>query len=77
MEMHEVGHAGLPKVIESGERTREGFFSYQAAMVFPAPDDSHVAIIMKMARLDYEGNSYGFMSSGTTRIPDMVVEDGE
>jgi len=77
LEMHEIGHAGMPKVIESGERTREGLFDYQAAMVFPAPDDSHVAIIMKMARVDYEGDSYGFMSSGTTRIPDMVVEDGE
>ena len=77
LEMHEVGHAGVPKVIESGERIREGILSYQAAMVFPAPDDSHVAIILKMERVDYEGSSYGFMSNGTTRIADMVVEDGD
>ena len=74
--MLEVGHAGISKVIETGKRTREGLFDYQVAMVFPAPDDRHVAIIMQMSRVDYEGSSLGFMSNGTTRIP-ALVEDGE
>ena len=75
LEMFEVGHAGMPKLIESGERTREGIFSYLPAMVFCAPDDSHVAILVRTSRLDFEGHSYGFMSNGTARIPDMVVDD--
>lgn len=69
LEMFEVGHAGMPKLIESGERTREGIFGYLPAMVFCAPDDSHVAILVQTSRLDFEGPSYGFMSNGTVRIP--------
>ncbi|MFT5686080.1 MAG: putative secreted protein [Myxococcota bacterium] len=75
LQMYEVGHAGMPKLIESGKRTRDGVFGYLPVMVFCAPDDEHVAIIVQTSRLDFEGPSYGFMSNGTVRIPGMVVED--
>ncbi|MDG1479072.1 MAG: hypothetical protein P8R54_05740 [Myxococcota bacterium] len=77
LEMFEVGHAGMPKLIESGARMRAGIFDYLPAMVFCAPDDSHVAILIQTSRLDFEGHSYGFMSNGTARIPDMVVDEEE
>ena len=75
LEMYEVGHAGMPKVIEAGTRHRDGVLRYSVHSVFFAPDDSHVAILIEKKQQDYEAVGTSYMTNAATMFPPWDTED--
>jgi hypothetical protein len=75
LEMHEVGHAGMPAVIESGERMRDLVLDYAIHGVFLSPDRSHVAIVVEKTVQDFEAIGRSYMTNGAALFPPLTVTE--
>lgn len=75
LEMHEVGHAGTPKVIEPGTRMRNGVVDYGLHSVFVAPDKHHLAVVVQKTTRDFEALGTQYMTNATTPPPPFEPGD--
>lgn len=73
LELHEVGHAGMPKVIEDGERQRELVLGYAVHGVFLSPDRSHIAVVIEKSTQEFEAIGRSYMTNGAALFAPLEV----
>lgn len=66
--------ADEPKVLEPGQRRRPFVWNYDldTGLAFLAPDGRHLAILVAMTQLSFEGDRHTYMSNGVALPPAWV-----